>query len=41
MLEGWDRSEVQVRARLAGRDCLVPEDIDAKKLCGRKTRVGF
>jgi len=28
-------------ARLAGRDCLVPEDIDAKKLCGRKARVGF
>jgi len=28
-------------ARLAGRDYLVPEDIDAKKLCGRKTRVGF
>jgi ATP-dependent Lon protease len=28
-------------ARLAGRDELVPEDIDAKKLCGRRTRVGF
>ena len=28
-------------ARLAGRDSLVPEDIDAKKLCGRKTRLGF
>jgi ATP-dependent Lon protease len=28
-------------AQLAGRDCLVPEDIDAKKLCGRKARVGF
>ena len=28
-------------ARLAGRDHLVPEDIDAKKLCGRKMRVGF
>jgi ATP-dependent Lon protease len=28
-------------ARLAGRDHLVPEDIDAKKLCGRKARVGF
>jgi ATP-dependent Lon protease len=28
-------------ARLAGRDCLVPEDIDAKKLCGRKARLGF
>jgi ATP-dependent Lon protease len=28
-------------ARLAGRDRLVPEDIDAKKLCGRKTRLGF
>ena len=28
-------------ARIAGRDHLVPEDIDAKKLCGRKARVGF
>ena len=28
-------------ARLAGRDHLVPEDIDAKKLCGRRARVGF
>ena len=28
-------------ARLDGRDSLVPEDIDAKKLCGRKTRLGF
>ena len=28
-------------ARLAGRDHLVAEDIDAKKLCGRKARVGF
>ena len=28
-------------ARLAGRDCLVAEDIDAKKLCGRRARVGF
>ena len=28
-------------ARLAGRDFLVAEDIDAKKLCGRKMRVGF
>ena len=28
-------------AKLAGRDFLVPEDIDAKKLCGRKARVGF
>lgn len=28
-------------ARLAGRDCLVPEDIDARKLCGRRARVGF
>lgn len=28
-------------AQLAGRDCLVPEDIDAKKLCGRKARLGF
>ncbi|HET9762826.1 MAG TPA: AAA family ATPase [Casimicrobiaceae bacterium] len=28
-------------ARLAGRDFLLAEDIDAKKLCGRKMRVGF
>jgi ATP-dependent Lon protease len=28
-------------ARLANRDFLVAEDIDAKKLCGRKARVGF
>jgi ATP-dependent Lon protease len=28
-------------ARLANRDHLVPEDIDAKKLCGRKARLGF
>jgi ATP-dependent Lon protease len=28
-------------ARLAGRDHLVPDDIDAKKLCGRRARVGF
>jgi ATP-dependent Lon protease len=28
-------------ARLADRDQLVPEDIDANKLCGRKARVGF
>ena len=28
-------------ARLANRDHLVAEDIDAKKLCGRRTRVGF
>jgi ATP-dependent Lon protease len=28
-------------ARLAERDYLVPEDIDARKLCGRKARVGF
>jgi ATP-dependent Lon protease len=28
-------------ARLASRDFLVPEDIDAKKLCGRKARIGF
>ncbi|MEO8486056.1 MAG: AAA family ATPase [Betaproteobacteria bacterium] len=28
-------------AELAGRDHLVPEDIDAKKLCGRRARVGF
>jgi ATP-dependent Lon protease len=28
-------------ARLAGRDSLLAEDIDAKKLCGRKARLGF
>jgi ATP-dependent Lon protease len=28
-------------ARLANRDFLVPEDIDGKKLCGRKARIGF
>jgi ATP-dependent Lon protease len=28
-------------ARLADRDVLVPEDIDAKKLCGRRIRIGF
>lgn len=28
-------------ARLAGRDALVPEDVDAKKLCGRRVRMGF
>ena len=28
-------------AQLAGRDSLVPEDIDARKLCGRKARLGF
>jgi ATP-dependent Lon protease len=28
-------------ARVQGRDELAPEDIDAKKLCGRKARVGF
>lgn len=28
-------------ARLAERDHLLPEDIDADKLCGRRMRVGF
>jgi ATP-dependent Lon protease len=28
-------------ARLAGRDHLVCEDVDARRLCGRKARVGF
>ena len=28
-------------AQLAARNHLVPEDIDAKKLCGRKARLGF
>jgi ATP-dependent Lon protease len=28
-------------ARLAGRDHLVADDIDTRKLCGRRARVGF
>ena len=28
-------------AKLAGRDHLIPEDIDSRKLCGRRARVGF
>jgi ATP-dependent Lon protease len=28
-------------AQLAARDHLVPEDIDTRKLCGRRARVGF
>jgi ATP-dependent Lon protease len=28
-------------AQLAGRDHLVAEDLDARKLCGRRARVGF
>ena len=28
-------------AQLADRDHLVPDDIDARKLCGRRMRVGF
>ena len=28
-------------AKLAGRDYLVPEDVDSRKLCGRRARVGF
>jgi len=28
-------------AHLAGRDHLLPEDIDSRKLCGRRARVGF
>jgi len=28
-------------ARLAGRDHLAPEDIDSRKLCGRRARLGF
>ncbi len=28
-------------AQLAGRDHLVPGDLDARKLCGRKMRMGF
>jgi ATP-dependent Lon protease len=28
-------------AKLAGRDHLVAEDLDSRKLCGRKARMGF
>lgn len=28
-------------AQLAGRDQLLPEDLDARKLCGRRARMGF
>jgi ATP-dependent Lon protease len=28
-------------AQLAGRDHLLPEDLDARKLCGRRARMGF
>lgn len=28
-------------AQLAGRDHLVPEDVDSRKLCGRRARLGF
>jgi len=28
-------------AKLAGRDYLLPEDIDGRKVCGRRVRVGF
>jgi ATP-dependent Lon protease len=28
-------------AQLAGRDHLLPEDIDSRKLCGRRARLGF
>lgn len=28
-------------AQLAGRDYLLPEDLDARKLCGRRARMGF
>ncbi len=28
-------------AKLAGRDHLIAEDIDSRKLCGRRARVGF
>jgi ATP-dependent Lon protease len=28
-------------ARLADRDCLLPEDVDGGKLCGRRMRIGF
>lgn len=28
-------------AKLAGRDHLVPEDVDATKACGRRARMGF
>jgi ATP-dependent Lon protease len=28
-------------AQLAGRDQLLPEDVDGRKLCGRRARMGF
>jgi ATP-dependent Lon protease len=28
-------------AQLAGRDHLIPDDIDSRKLCGRRARLGF
>ena len=28
-------------AQLAGRDQLLPEDVDSRKLCGRRARMGF
>jgi ATP-dependent Lon protease len=28
-------------AKLAGRDHLIPEDVDSRKVCGRRARVGF
>jgi ATP-dependent Lon protease len=28
-------------AKLAGRDHLLPEDVDSRKLCGRRARLGF
>ena len=28
-------------AKLAGRDHLLPEDVDSRKVCGRRARVGF
>jgi ATP-dependent Lon protease len=28
-------------AQLAGRDHLTPDDIDSRKVCGRRARVGF
>ena len=28
-------------AQLADRDYITPDDIDLRKLCGRKARIGF
>jgi len=32
---------VGLNFQINGRDYLVPEDVDSRKLCGRRARVGF